>query len=313
MNKKEQGEKVMTIREGVLAKGNWIKRHWFISLLLVVAVIIGLWWQWNGQQGVKKEVLPVKADNRLLAEGIVFPVRYAQMMMPVDGTQGEVLAREGDKVKSGQPLIRLVWQDYQARVGSARSDVARATAAVEQARVNLSDAQREQARQEILESTGATPRQQLDQARTVVDRSRAVLAQAQAELATQEARFSESEGQLDKTELRATMDGTVAFLDVKVGEHATLGTVLVRIADESAWEVRSDDLTELTVAKVRIGNPVVLTFDGLPGLEIPAAVKFIRPYGEKKRGDITYTVTIAPERWDERIRWNMTAQIAIIP
>lgn len=303
----------MTIREGLPAKDNWIQRHWFISLLLVVAVIIGLWWQWSGQQGEKKDILPVKADNRLLAEGIVFPVRYAQMVMPVDGTVGEVLAREGDKVKSGQPLIRLVRQDYQARVGSARSDVARAIAAVEQARVNLSDAQREQARQERLESTGATPRQQLDQARTVADRSRAVLAQAQAELATQQARFSESEGQLDKTELRATMDGTVAFLDVKVGEHATLGTVLVRIADESAWEVRSDDLTELTVAKVRIGNPVVLTFDGLPGLEIPAAVKFIRPYGEKKRGDITYTVTIAPERWDERIRWNMTAQIAIIP
>jgi HlyD family secretion protein len=42
-------------------------------------------------------------------------------------------------------------------------------------------------------------------------------------------------------------------------------------------------------------------------------VKFIRPFGEKKRGDITYTVTIAPDRWDDRLRWNMTAQIAITP
>lgn len=303
----------MTIREGLSSRGSWMKRHWFISLLLLMAVLAGLWWLWGSHQGVKKEVPPVKADNRVLAEGIVFPVRYAQMVMPVDGTVGEVLAREGDKVKAGQPLIRLVRQDYEARVGSARSDVARSSAAVEQARVNLSDAERELKRQERLEATGATPRQQLDQAKTAADRSRAALAQAQAELATQEARFSESEGQLEKTELKATMDGTVAFLDVKVGEHATLGTVLVRIADESAWEVRSDDLTELTVAKVRVGNSVVLTFDGLPGLEIPAVVKFIRPYGEKKRGDITYTVTIAPERWDERLRWNMTAQIAITP
>ena len=303
----------MTIKEKLSAWSGWMKKHWFVSLLFIAAVLAGLWWLWGSQQKAKEDVPPVKADSRVLAEGIVFPVRYAQMVMPVDGTIGEVLAREGDKVKSGQPLVRLVRTDYQARVGSARSDVARAAAAVEQARVTLLDAERELRRQEQLESAGATPRQQVDQARTAAERSQAALAQVQADLTAQEARFSESEGQLDKTELKATIDGTVAFLDVKVGEHANLGTVLVRIADESAWEVRSDDLTELTVAKVRIGNSVLLTFDGLPGLEIPAVVKYIRPYGEKKRGDITYTVTIAPERWDERLRWNMTAQIAITP
>ncbi len=125
--------------------------------------------------------------------------------------------------------------------------------------------------------------------------------------------MTEAEGLLDKTELRAPMAGTVAYLDVKIGEHAAIGTVLVRLADESAWEVRSDDLTELMIARVRVGDAVALTFDGIPELEIPGRVKFIRPFGEKKRGDITYTVTIAPDRWDDRLRWNMTAQIAITP
>lgn len=107
------------------------------------------------------------------------------------------------------------------------------------------------------------------------------------------------------------MDGTVAYLDVKVGEHAASGTVLVRIADETAWEVRSDDLTELMIARVRPGDMALLTFDGITDLEIPGRVRFIRPYGEKKRGDITYTVTIDPEHWDDRLRWNMTVQLAI--
>jgi len=250
-------------------------------------------------------------DKRVLSEGIIYPARYAQMVMPVDGMVGEILVSEGEKVKTGQPLIRLVRQDYQARVNSARSDVARAAAAVEQARVNLADAQREFERLKRLEAAGATPKQQLDQARTTVDRNRAALAQAEAELMTQESKRTESEGLLDKTELRAPMDGTVAFLDVKVGEHALLGTVLVRIADESAWVVRSDDLTELSIVRVRVGDQAVLTFDGIPGLEIPGKVTMIRPYGEKKRGDITYTVTITPDRWDDRLRWMMTAQIAI--
>ncbi len=302
----------MAVKDKLTAGGGWLRRHWLLALIMVALLAAAGWWLY-GRQGDKKDIPPVKADSRVLAEGIVFPVRYAQMVMPVDGTVGEVLAKEGDIVISGQPLIRLVRQDYAARVGSARADVARAGAAVEQARVTLADAERELERHQRLAAAGAVSRQQLDQARTTAERSRAALAQAEADLATQRSRQTEAEGLLDKTELRAPMAGTVAYLDVKVGEHASIGTVLVRIADESAWEVRSDDLTELTVAKVRVGDEVALTFDGVPGLEIPGRVKFIRPFGEKKRGDITYTVTVAPDRWDDRLRWNMTAQLAITP
>ena len=284
-----------------------------LLLLLALLLAAGAWWAWDSRQENNKNLPPVKADQRILSEGIIYPVRYAQMVMPVDGMVGEILTAEGARVKAGQPLIRLVRQDYEARVGSARSDVARAAAAVEQARVNLADAEREFNRQKQLESAGATARQQLDQARTALERSRAALAQAEADLLTQQNRKTEAERLLDKTELRAPIDGTVAFLDVKVGEHSLPGTVLVRIADESSWVIRSDDLTELVIARVRVGNPAVLTFDGIPGLEIPGKVAMIRPYGEKKRGDITYTVTIAPERWDDRLRWMMTAQIAITP
>ena len=284
-----------------------------LLLLLALLLAAGGWWAWNSRQENNKNLPPVKADQRILSEGIIYPVRYAQMVMPVDGMVGEILTTEVDRVKAGQPLIRLVRQDYEARVGSARSDVARAAAALEQARVNLTDAEREYNRQKQLEAAGATARQQLDQARTALERSRAALAQAEADLLTQQNKKTEAERLLDKTELRAPIDGTVAFLDVKVGEHSLPGTVLVRIADESAWVIRSDDLTELVIARVRIGNPAVLTFDGIPGLEIPGKVSMIRPYGEKKRGDITYTVTIVPERWDDRLRWMMTAQIAITP
>lgn len=295
------------------ATGGWLKHHWLISLLLALGLAAGGWWLANGRQPLKTDLPPVKADNRILAEGIVYPVRYAQMVMPVEGMIGELLVSEGDMVKTGQPLIRLVRQDYQARVDSAGADVAKVAATVEQARINLADAERELARQQRLMAAGATSRQQLDQATTAAERTRASLAQIQAELLTQEAKANESQSLLAKTELTAPMDGKVAFLDVKVGEHAAVGTVLVRIADESAWEVRTDDLTELVIARVKEGDDVSLTFDGLPDLTIPAKVKSIRSFGEKKRGDITYTVTIAPDFWDQRLRWMMTAQIAIMP
>ena len=106
-------------------------RNRLLSTLLVLLVLIGAWWLWSARQNDKNNVPAVKADKRILSEGIIYPARYAQMVMPVDGMVGEILVGEGEKVKAGQPLIRLVRQDYQARVDSARSDVARAAAAVE--------------------------------------------------------------------------------------------------------------------------------------------------------------------------------------
>ncbi|EGO65805.1 efflux RND transporter periplasmic adaptor subunit [Acetonema longum] len=304
----------MAMNKGLRSQESWMKRHLPSALLaavIIVALAGGFWLLNLGRQNKPQDLPAIKADERVLAEGIVYPVHYSQMVMPVNGMVGEVLAKEGDRVQAGQPIIRLVRADYQARVDSAGSAVKRAEAAVKQAGVKLAEAEREWQRQQRMDAAGATSRQQLEQAETAVERDRAGLAQAEAELAAQKDKLSESEGELEKTELRATIDGTVAFLDVKPGEHAPAGEILVRLADETAWEVRSDDLTELAVVKVRAGDTAILTFDGIPGLEIPGRVQFIRPYGEKKRGDITYTVFIAPDYWDERLRWMMTAQIAI--
>ena len=54
-------------------------------------------------------------------------------------------------------------------------------------------------------------------------------------------------------------------------------------------------------------RPDVVTLD----LELPGRVVQIRPIGENKQGDITYTAIVQPDQLDERLRWNMTASVAI--
>jgi HlyD family secretion protein len=39
----------------------------------------------------------------------------------------------------------------------------------------------------------------------------------------------------------------------------------------------------------------------------------IKPVGEDRHGDMIYTVVIAPQCTDGRLRWNMTAMVAIEP
>ena len=52
--------------------------------------------------------------------------------------------------------------------------------------------------------------------------------------------------------------------------------------------------------------------DALPETELSGRVVHIKPIGENKLGDITYTAQIELDEQDERLRWNMTAQTTIL-
>ncbi|MGB9632673.1 MAG: efflux RND transporter periplasmic adaptor subunit, partial [Chloroflexaceae bacterium] len=81
--------------------------------------------------------------------------------------------------------------------------------------------------------------------------------------------------------------------------------------DMSNWKIETEDLTELSIVRIREGDPVTITFDALPGFELPGKVAQIKPMGENRQGDVVYTVVVIPDRWDERLRWNMTATVRI--
>jgi HlyD family secretion protein len=85
----------------------------------------------------------------------------------------------------------------------------------------------------------------------------------------------------------------------------------VILADLSSWQIETEDLTELNVVRVREGDAVTISFDALPGFELPGTVSAIEPLGANRQGDIVYTVVVTPDSWDERLRWNMTATVQI--
>jgi HlyD family secretion protein len=139
--------------------------------------------------------------------------------------------------------------------------------------------------------------QDLDAAAAGVEGARAALQHVQAGLAD--------------TELRAPFAGTLALLYVKVGELAAAGSPVAALADLSAWHIETDDLTELDIVGVQPGDQVSLTFDAVPGLELPGRVLRIKPMGEEKLGDVTYTVVVIPEEQDPRLKWRMTAVVTL--
>jgi multidrug resistance efflux pump/uncharacterized protein YraI len=139
------------------------------------------------------------------------------------------------------------------------------------------------------------------------------IAAAEANIAAAQAALRDAQIAAADMTLAAPFDGIIAAVNVEVGEQISPGVAAVQLADTSSWRIETEDLTELDVVNVQPGDAVTITFGALPDEEFRGRVVNIWPLGENKQGDITYTVVIALDVQEPRLRWNMTAEATILP
>ena len=135
------------------------------------------------------------------------------------------------------------------------------------------------------------------------------LAAAEAGINAAETNIVAAQTALENIELVAPFPGTLVDLGLKVGEQVSPGMPVAVLADFSRWKVETDDLTEIEVPSIFIGQEVTVTPDALPELELNGTVDYISDLYEEKRGDITYTARILLNEDDERLRWGMTVVV----
>ena len=136
------------------------------------------------------------------------------------------------------------------------------------------------------------------------------MAAADARITAAQAAITASEAALSRLELKATISGVVLEQNLLVGQSVSAGTPVMRIVDFSEMYVETEDLTELEVVDVEMGQTVTVRADALRDLELTGKVIRISNIFEEKRGDITYTVRILLDKLDPRLRWGMTVEIA---
>lgn len=319
------------------------------TLLLVVAlVLISCSGANPGGQATPTVILqPVKASNTIAAEGKVVPVKYATLSMAASGTAAEIPVKEGDHVDANQVLVRLDSAQQQAAVATAQAAISHAQAARQKLFQGPDENQLTAARSDL-----ANAKSTLDQAQAAYDQSGgsanpfvamlptsvqlqqasisynaakarldtllappkpADVAAADADIAAAKADLAKAQAVLTDTELHAPFAGTLATVDAKVGEQVAAGVPIIRLADMSAWEIQTTDLTEINIARVQVSDTVTMTFDAVPDLNLKGQVSNINSLGTNRQGDIVYTVTVKPDTMDDRLRWNMTAKVNITP
>jgi multidrug efflux pump subunit AcrA (membrane-fusion protein) len=138
------------------------------------------------------------------------------------------------------------------------------------------------------------------------------VATADARIKAAEANLAAAKANLDNLELKATIDGTVVKNDLVVGQNVAAGVPVMTVADFSELFAETDDLTEIEVVDVAIGQEVTVVADALPDVKLKGVVEKISQISEEKRGDITYTVRVKLMETDPRLRWGMTVVITFL-
>lgn len=135
------------------------------------------------------------------------------------------------------------------------------------------------------------------------------IAAAEADVASAQAALDQASRALEERELRAPVGGSATDVRLKIGDQIAPGVPVITLADLSRFFVRTNDLNELDVARVAVGQPAVVTVDALPGREFSGTVREIGLQAGDHLGDVVYDVLIelAANEGLDGLRWGMTA------
>ncbi|TCA36348.1 HlyD family secretion protein [Rhizobium leguminosarum bv. viciae] len=163
----------------------------------------------------------------------------------VSGLVSEVDVQDNQRVKKGDVLFRVDRERFNIAL-------AQAEAALEGSRAAMEQAHRERERQERLGDAASL--QQKEQARTAEDQARAAYGQA---LANRDL----AKLNLDRSEIKATVNGTVSNLSLRPGDYVTAGAAKVALVDTDSLRVEGY-FEETKLPRIHVGDTVSVRLMG---------------------------------------------------
>jgi multidrug resistance efflux pump len=121
--------------------------------------------------------------------------------------------------------------------------------------------------------------------------------------------LSAAEAAYENSRLMAPFAGTVAALEVSVGDYVAPGRNVAVVADLSRMRVETTDLSELDVTSVSIEQECTISIEAL-GENVPGHVLSISPLPTTLGGDVVYAVTVELDEIPEGLRAGMSAEVA---
>ncbi|HWE24883.1 MAG TPA: efflux RND transporter periplasmic adaptor subunit [Myxococcales bacterium] len=185
--------------------------------------------------------------TQLAFRGSGYVVQLMTVPTPGGGTRE---LGEGDRVKRGDVVARIRDSEYRDKVEQAAGQLRAAQATAEKARLDFERTTR-------LFATQSVTKPEMDSAT-------AAYKATQADVASAEAALQEAQVSLRDTALVAPVDSEVIKKSIELGTYMSPGSPGFVIGDVSKIKVILG-LPDVAVAQVKLGQPVTVTTEALPG------------------------------------------------
>lgn len=192
-------------------------------------------------------VLSISTTGQVRADG------EATLKSEVSGTIERVLVRPGDRVRRGQPLIRLDPRPFDLNVKEAE-------AAVAEAEIRYVDA--------IAPDSIVLGRAPTDEQRRI--------ALARSGLPAARVRLDKAKLERERAIITAPFDGMVDRVDRTTGERVQAGETLTRVVNLAALRIEASVL-EHDLPLIRQGGQATVTSASVPDRSVPGRVTAVLP------------------------------------
>ena len=223
-------------------------------------------------------------------DGFTEPNRTINVAADETGIVSELLVREGDFVKRGQPIAKLNSDIHRALLAIAEQN------AQTEGRLAGADAELQLRRErfsklESLRSEGHARQEEVDRARAEVEISEANVRSITEDLIVKKLEYEKLKTQLDRRTVRSPIAGTVMTLHKQLGEFVAPNTPEILTLVELDPLLANFSMTSHDVERIELGQQVKVRFPA-NGQLVDGVVDFIAPITDAESGTIRVKVKV---------------------
>ncbi len=317
------------------------------GVIALLGVAGGGYWYSTDKQAQPSYRLAKLEQGGLLAAvsatGTLNPVVSVQVGSQVSGQIKEIFVDYNSAVKQGDVIARIDPDSFALRVNQALADLeaGRATALtqranlgalqaeVSRAEVALLEAERDLKRNQMLVEKNFVAQAVLEKSQSAVAIAREQVKTAQAQRAVgdaqvrngealvrqRESQLAQARVDLERTAIRAPVDGIVISRNVDAGQTVAASLqapVLFVIARNLADMQVEASIDEAEIGRVAVGQEATFTVDSFPGRTFTGKITQVRKAAQVVQNVVTYVAIIAAPNPDLTLLPGMTTNVRIV-